>query len=146
MQTMRHCFDKNFDKLEIYILKNIFHVPNDICLQYDAASASEAIASENEENAVDAEIMSLRKSIRRAQALKIGLETECKRASQRKKDALQCASAVRKLRDALSIDESDDGVRSLNVVFSELTTGVGELRRLESVMCGTFILRVCVCM
>ena len=34
MHEMRNCFDKNFDKLEIYILKNIFHVPGEVCLKY----------------------------------------------------------------------------------------------------------------
>jgi len=34
MHEMRNCFDRNFDKLEIYILKNIFHVPGDVCLKY----------------------------------------------------------------------------------------------------------------
>ena len=157
MHEMRNCFDKNFDKLEIYILKNIFHVPGDVCLKYGVSVFSLSFIRQNsnkkqilkqnasklsvpvraieaEEDIVDNEIIALRKELRKAQVLKTVLASECKRATKRSGDAKRCMEVVKNLKSTLD-GEGEDNI-SLDKLFSELSTDVGALRQLETRMNG----------
>ena len=137
MQNMRHCFDKNFDKLEIYMLRNIFHVPDDICIEYDGKmrpnSASEDLkkAFAEKSDVVDGEIMELRKEIRRAQTQKAMLEMKCERIEEKRKEAEKLQSMVGDL-DAAFEGKVADG--SLNQLFAELSMDAEKLEKLRDHM------------
>eukprot|EP00939_MAST-03C_sp_MAST-3C-sp1_P000869 g869.t1 len=137
MQTMRHCFDKNFDKLEIYMLRNIFHVPDDICIEYDGKMRPNPVNEDlkkvfaEKSNVVDREIMELRKEIRRAQIKKATIETECARAEESGKDAEKFRSIVEDLDATLQGKDTD---KSLGQLFSKLSMDAAKLETLKNHM------------
>ncbi|XP_013406508.1 protein MIS12 homolog isoform X2 [Lingula anatina] len=86
-ETVRECtqqllpvfvktFDKAFDKLENYLLCNIFHIPNNVLLPEDKPQEFQYTELEQEE--IDRDLETLRQKIRNAKYVNACLEQELK--------------------------------------------------------------------
>eukprot|EP00940_MAST-03C_sp_MAST-3C-sp2_P001050 g1050.t1 len=135
MGKMRGAFDRNFDKLEIYMLRNIFHVPDDICIEYDGnmrpnktnEDLKRAFAAKSA--AVDGEIVELRKSLREAQMRAASLRADCESARMHRKEDETFAKAIERLNEAV---EGEDA--PLDALFSKLSVDVEDLEKLKDHM------------
>ncbi|XP_071499034.1 protein MIS12 homolog [Diadema antillarum] len=70
---LQFAFDKAFDRLETYLMKNIFHIPSHVTLPEDKVHL-EITATESDEVKIDAELEELRESIRNARFVNAALQ------------------------------------------------------------------------
>ncbi|XP_071838312.1 protein MIS12 homolog isoform X1 [Apostichopus japonicus] len=70
---LRDAFDKAFDRLENYLMKNIFHIPSGIVLPEDKVHMSDPV-TESMDQKLDNELEELREKIRNAQYVNCRLQ------------------------------------------------------------------------
>ncbi|KAF9423771.1 hypothetical protein BGZ94_008172 [Podila epigama] len=94
--------DKNFDRFELYALKNIFGVPEDVDVVLPHYEALDFDLAQEREDELDEDLAILRRQVIATKALNFKLRKELELEEKRRRQLLQCRDQIQFLRDAMN--------------------------------------------
>ncbi|KAF9103313.1 hypothetical protein BGX29_003491 [Mortierella sp. GBA35] len=93
--------DKNFDRFELYALKNLFGVPEDVDIVLPHYEALDFGISLEREEALDQELETLRQQVIMTKAMNYKLRKELRLEENRRRELERCREQIKFLQDAL---------------------------------------------
>ncbi|KAG0204393.1 hypothetical protein BGX28_003645 [Mortierella sp. GBA30] len=93
--------DKNFDRFELYALKNLFGVPEDVDIVLPHYEALDFEISVEKEEKLDEELELLRRQLIATKALNYRLRKELELAENRRRELEKCREQIQFLKDAV---------------------------------------------